>query len=187
MEMAVTSFHTCFNPHTHTGCDSMEMAVTSFHTCFNPHTHTGCDSMEMAVTSFHTCFNPHTHTGCDSEIKAKNYGKSVSIHTPIQGVTEVKNRLASARQFQSTHPYRVWHQWNRVQELDNRFQSTHPYRVWQLCSSSISVVWLFQSTHPYRVWRLKSWKIGTLICFNPHTHTGCDRIFSKRLNITMQR
>ena len=78
------------------------------------------------------------------------------------------------------------------------FQSTHPYRVWQAsywCKDGLSK---FQSTHPYRVWPQEGGfqrgqryvLIHTPIqgvtlspqalreserCFNPHTHTGCDR------------
>ena len=32
-------------------------------------------------------FNPHTHTGCDLKDWQGSYPESVSIHTPIQGVT----------------------------------------------------------------------------------------------------
>ena len=46
---------------------------------------------------------------------------------------------------------------------------------------------MFQSTHPHRV-RLDGAKIHIVykICFNPRTHIGCDRVFSKCLNITLQ-
>ena len=76
------------------------------------------------------------------------------------------------------------------------FQSTHPYRVWlndklnSWCVDSVSIhtpiqgvtaaglnpylALQFQSTHPYRVW-LKLMLLQLLrVCFNPHTHTGCD-------------
>ena len=33
---------------------------------FNPHTHTGCDSILKPCYELLSCFNPHTHTGCDS-------------------------------------------------------------------------------------------------------------------------
>ena len=33
--------------------------------CFNPHTHTGCDTIQIAILTKFISFNPHTHTGCD--------------------------------------------------------------------------------------------------------------------------
>ena len=56
-------------------------------TGFNPHTHTGCDVRHTETTVLNTCFNPHTHTGCDSATR-----------------DAIPNAV-----FQSTHPYRVWH------------------------------------------------------------------------------
>ena len=55
--------------------------------CFNPHTHTGCDLITIAYIKRITSFNPHTHTGCDAHILLTNRFSLVSIHTPIQGVT----------------------------------------------------------------------------------------------------
>ena len=58
------------------------------------------------------CFNPHTHAGCDdryNEILSKMF---VSIHTPTQGVTLENERQTALLQFQSTHPRRVWHNYN---------------------------------------------------------------------------
>ena len=36
--------------------------------CFNPRTHTGCDSHLVVSPRLPKCFNPRTHTGCDSFI-----------------------------------------------------------------------------------------------------------------------
>ena len=55
-----------FNPHTHTGCDSILKPCYELLSCFNPHTHTGCDSILKPCYELLSCFNPHTHTGCDS-------------------------------------------------------------------------------------------------------------------------
>ena len=33
--------------------------------CFNPRTHTGCDSPHTNMVVIIYCFNPRTHTGCD--------------------------------------------------------------------------------------------------------------------------
>ena len=60
--------------------------------------------------------------------------------------------LCRLRSFQSTHPRRVWHVLFLVIVKRCRFQSTHPRRVWH----NMVVIILFP------------------ICFNPHTHAGCD-------------
>ena len=54
------------------------------------------------------------------------------------------------------------------------FQSTHPRRVWRW-STHLSV-WAtrFQSTHPRRVWQFLLRLLQLQVCFNPHTHEGCD-------------
>ena len=33
--------------------------------CFNPRTHTGCDTLSHLKSKTDKCFNPRTHTGCD--------------------------------------------------------------------------------------------------------------------------
>ena len=97
-------------------------------------------------------FNPHTHTGCDLVNNKFWSAKTVSIHTPIQGVTNIRLGLYGKRKFQSTHPYRVWLLNAVISASKEAFQSTHPYRVWP-------DLFLFRQ----------------IICgFNPHTHTGCD-------------
>ena len=229
----------CFNPHTHTGCDWSFESTLSPVRCFNPHTHTGCDVCRRTrfVTfsvSIHTpiqgvtncqgwvlylsmfqsthpyrvwqdwarsfpvflkfqsthpyrvwllpallcpnlwCFNPHTHTGCDYCLLFCVPIFDVSIHTPIQGVTIVLLQLSSLAQFQSTHPYRVWQPSAKRRLTDSGFQSTHPYRVWLLLLNLLDSVFRFQSTHPYRVWQVTTEFVSLHICFNPHTHTGCD-------------
>ena len=99
------------------------------------------------------CFNPHTHTGCDSYAGQHYAPGGVSIHTPIQGVTKDCGLKFADMEFQSTHPYRVWHYSSYGVNIFNKFQSTHPYRVWH------------------------SRRGGSMMVssFNPHTHTGCDR------------
>ena len=77
--------------------------------------------------------------------------------------------------FQSTHPYRVWPTLRRLKAELGLFQSTHPYRVWLARPVSRWKTWRFQSTHPYRVWlHYQTFKFRKS-CFNPHTHTGCDK------------
>ena len=84
----------------------------------------------------------------------------VSIHTPTQGVTLAKVLRNGICKFQSTHPRRVWRCWNKFTSNNLRFQSTHPRRVWL----------------PTRIRR------PIKICFNPHTHAGCDGIDGETLN-----
>ena len=76
--------------------------------CFNPHTHTGCDLRRSLERRTRTGFNPHTHTGCDDVQICVITLIAVSIHTPIQGVTESFCNNLLTPGFQSTHPYRVW-------------------------------------------------------------------------------
>ena len=191
------SLRTCFNPHTHTGCDVLsviQMASISqfqsthpyrvwhyeyhrFHflTSFNPHTHTGCDVLSGVMAMMQNCFNPHTHTGCDLRILPKTSdGTSFNPHTHTGCDLSAENSTAGEKWFQSTHPYRVWLIQFRVSIHTIQFQSTHPYRVWPpLVHHSHPPPW-FQSTHPYRVWLRRCRSRYGKHCFNPHTHTGCD-------------
>ena len=97
-------------------------------------------------------FNPHTHAGCDV--------------LSVQYLSDV--------QFQSTHPRRVWLQLERGTIATDWFQSTHPRRVWQKHTIMKTFDSLFQSTHPRRVWLQLTYIKIFCICFNPHTHAGCD-------------
>ena len=74
---------------------------------FNPHTHTGCDRRWAERSVLRGSFNPHTHTGCDKISTDNLCTINVSIHTPIQGVTDVYSNVVPDTMFQSTHPYRV--------------------------------------------------------------------------------
>ena len=80
----------CFNPHTHTGCDWASDGNRDVLTGFNPHTHTGCDVRSVFEDTPNQSFNPHTHTGCDITKSGNTFKITVSIHTPIQGVTGVE-------------------------------------------------------------------------------------------------
>ena len=77
----------CFNPHTHEGCDLVLSQTQGNKKSFNPHTHEGCDRAVLFVSKMRMSFNPHTHEGCDSP------------SCP---------RLMKTSWFQSTHPRRVW-------------------------------------------------------------------------------
>ena len=88
-----------------------------------------------------------------------------------------ENEDPTRTEFQSTHPYRVWHSDEKKFKDSQEFQSTHPYRVWLSVLIVLRCDLMFQSTHPYRVWRDETWPFQGKDCFNPHTHTGCDRSF----------
>ena len=98
--------------------------------------------------------------------------------------------------FQSTHPRRVWLLKSARALGESWFQSTHPRRVWHFALGNISsgqavsihtptkgvtfvrlmlmLHLVFQSTHPRRVWLSNKVVLKLTICFNPHTHEGCD-------------
>ena len=110
-------------------------------------------------------FNPRTHVGCDWAQTLSCKCTTVSIHAPTQGATKYQNEWNVAQWFQSTHPRRVRQILGILNYGYRKFQSTHPRRV----------------RHPQA--DLQSGLVG----FNPRTHVGCDCIFSKRLNINVQR
>ena len=164
----------CFNPHTHTGCDPwwircsgalkkfqsthpyrvwpMVMAATSFHTCFNPHTHTGCDSRRALRPSLTVSFNPHTHTGCDGLVERYWPNQDVSIHTPIQGVTWLPSEtfvlflVSIHTPIQGVTPQGYWLRAIQKVSIHTPIQGVTQVKVEK--SAKIK----FQSTHPYRVW-----------------------------------
>ena len=66
-----------------------------------------------------------------------------------------------------------------------RFQSTHPRRVWPDFEVPYKVHLEFQSTHPRRVWRHTHSTQEQITSFNPHTHEGCDALRAKGYNQMM--
>ena len=54
------------------------------------------------------------------------------------------------------------------------FQSTHPRRMWRPSLTGLKGDKLFQSTHPRRMWHYLIFRSLTIFRFNPHTHEGCD-------------
>ena len=99
-------------------------------------------------------FNPHTHTGCDVTYAVYKLATAVSIHTPIQGVTQFGWIWGFSIQFQSTHPYRVWPPHSH---LIFQRQSFNPH-THTGCDLFLYLIICF------------------IVCFNPHTHTGCDSL-----------
>ena len=66
------------------------------------------------------------------------------------------------------------------------FQSTHPRRVW-LKSPSGDSSYITVSIHtPTQGVTLNTKLGGHLVCFNPHTHAGCDLRLSLRLMIHLR-
>ena len=121
---------------------------------FNPHTHAGCDLFIISFISERSV-SIHTPTqGVTQSITSTKLIKIVSIHTPTQGVT-----LASYSLF--------W--W---------YTSFNPHthagcdkEIWMRSLRN----GLFQSTHPRRVWPSHKWQDPRHTSFNPHTHAGCDK------------
>ena len=124
----------------------------------------------------------HTPTqGVTSLSQSVSLIKGVSIHTPTQGVTYTIFIWYSTSGFQSTHPRRVWLMNGNMPLIILLFQSTHPRRVWHRKRRNVGRTGGFQSTHPRRVWRFGINAIATSLCFNPHTHAGCDLDTSEQL------
>ena len=129
------------------------------------------------ITYFCQGFNPRTHTGCD-----------ISSPTTLQCMYW----------FQSTHPHGVRLSGQDKEELLSEFQSTHPHGVRPVpggshrhfprvsihaptrgatsCNQTNTLVnTMFQSTHPHGVRQLITLLSQKPYCFNPRTHTGCDK------------
>ena len=65
------------------------MKKLALYKCFNPRTHTGCDTSPKNNGSYYDCFNPRTHTGCDDagQMFTDERSHDVSIHAPTRGAT----------------------------------------------------------------------------------------------------
>ena len=81
-------------------------------------------------------FNPHTHTGCDFSRFFFCLDYSVSIHTPIQGVTYLGTCASTLYIGFNPHTHTGCDLISRSSWLLSKlFQSTHPYRVWPAFTS----------------------------------------------------
>ena len=138
------------------------------------YTHAGCDYGCLYTYSPRHCFNPHTHAGCDNVHNVSGASFPVSIHTPTQGVTflyicNVFRICFNPHTHAGCDP-----KCRTFMKPIIKFQSTHPRRVW-LWKEGYERCWLrFQSTHPRRVWPHRGHTASSAVCFNPHTHAGCD-------------
>ena len=149
--------------------------------CFNPHTHTGCDD-SLAATFFTCSVSIHTPIqGVTAVRQAPPNGLRVSIHTPIQGVTVTVKSLRLGVQVSIHTPIQGVTGDYRVCVLAHLFQSTHPYRVWRCYSAKFRVTCMFQSTHPYRVWHTGG-KQGELFV-NVSIHTPIQGVTRPRTPI----
>ena len=100
-------------------------------------------------------FNPHTHEGCD--LILSSWLILLACFNPHTHEGCDKSVFTSP-------------------PSSTMFQSTHPRRVWLSFGSHLYHASMFQSTHPRRVWRSPPFKAQAYkICFNPHTHEGCDQ------------
>ncbi len=54
---------------------------------FNPHSHAGSDDSPSVLLWVQLNFNPHSHAGSDENIATEDDVRTISIHTPTQGVT----------------------------------------------------------------------------------------------------
>ena len=142
-----------FNPHTHAGCDYLLLKYLYYCQSFNPHTHAGCDRNAPLRTPPTVGFNPHTHAGCDKGFTLQLFRRTVSIHTPTQGVTRIiwisiylicfnphthagcdrrtcniGNSKAAVSIHTPTQGVTIVEWFTGVFDM---FQSTHPRRVWQ--------------------------------------------------------
>ena len=63
------------------------MKKLALYKCFNPRTHTGCDTTIRRPPRWSVGFNPRTHTGCDESLSFEPINFHVSIHAPTRGAT----------------------------------------------------------------------------------------------------
>ena len=97
-------------------------------------------------------FNPHTHAGCDNNFP--NYAIGIESFNPHTHAGcdkwQTQGNLASVVSIHTP-----------TQGVTRRFPGKYHWIT-------------FQSTHPRRVWLCLLWRRFLSLCFNPHTHAGCD-------------
>ena len=102
------------------------------------------------------CFNPRTHTGCDFAPFASGDYAIVSIHAPTRGATSsLLQPVRRSDGFQSTHPHGVRLGGCRGAIINKKVSIHAPTR-----GATGITLWS---------------KTIVSYCFNPRTHTGCDR------------
>ena len=101
--MKKLALYKCFNPRTHTGCDTSPKNNGSYYDCFNPRTHTGCDNKvqnEVKKASEFQSTHPHGVRRVNDTFCA--YKEIVSIHAPTRGAT-VNNTFCAYKEVVSIH------------------------------------------------------------------------------------
>ena len=164
----------CFNPHTHEGCDlviwfCLPIFWVSIHTPTKGVTCLCRSSSVLRQVSIHTPTKGVTEALCPS-----SYRNKVSIHTPTKGVTVLQVWRWNLSVFQSTHPRRVWLTAFVIQQSYNQVSIHTPTKGVTKSNGSLCYPKEFQSTHPRRVWLQPYSQNFPSQRFNPHTHEGCD-------------
>ena len=161
----------CFNPRTHTGCDTQGCTNAMPPFLFqSTHPHGVRRPKTWSIITYNS-FNPRTHTGCDHGAELPSPAYEVSIHAPTRGATLPNDVMLEFSKFQSTHPHGV-----RLISLSDVvrplvFQSTHPHGV-RLLRMEVSVCSpMFQSTHPHGVRRRSLYFVCVQLVFqSTHPH-----------------
>ena len=106
--MKKLALYKCFNPRTHTGCDTSPKNNGSYYDCFNPRTHTGCDvDGRRNLRQWNMFQSTHPHGVRQCVTYYLTHPKNVSIHAPTRGATISIRHPWSSVKFQSTHPHGV--------------------------------------------------------------------------------
>ena len=143
----------CFNPRTHTGCDTIVMIDTHM-TFVSIHAPTRGATRSVKYCGFCSYVSIHAPTrGATMQAFAYGYVLKVSIHAPTRGATVLCKAVENSTLFQSTHPHGVRRKLVYSPKQQHQFQSTHPHGVRPLALVSFRCL---------------------PISFNPRTHTGCD-------------
>ena len=163
------------------------------------HTSTkGVTSTRLPSLISYACFNPHTHEGCDGkQVTHIDTNQQVSIHTPTKGVTQRKISTTAVSKFQSTHPRRVWQPFPNY-EYQYKNVSIHTPTKGVTCGcnrtsdrTQVSIHTPTKGVTRYLlllelrqqvsihtptkgVTKAFFFLVSFNLCFNPHTHEGCD-------------
>ena len=142
-------------------------------------------------------FNPHSHEGSDAVLlTCLRVSRTISIHTPMKGVTKPTKTVPQLFGFQSTLPWREWHGWKKFcGETTNISIHTpmkgvtqltfyicynysnfnpHSHEGSDVIITSFSRFLRFQSTLPWREWLCGDFIRCKNDNFNPHSHEGSD-------------
>ena len=157
------------------GATSSSHCSWSMRLCFNPRTHTGCDTAIQGHTySISEFQSTHPHGVRHRRGTRRGLGTRVSIHAPTRGATTLKVSRNDELLFQSTHPHGVRQLYKHTRATIASF-NPRTHTGCDLCTSLLPIeVTKFQSTHPHGVRLLRLIPRLLFACFNPRTHTGCD-------------